>query len=44
MSIKSLNDIVNKAKEKESRRLAVAAAADRPVLEAVKKAYQENII
>ncbi len=44
MSIKTLNNIVNKAKEKETRRLAVAAAADRPVLEAVKNAYKENII
>ena len=44
MSIKTLNDIVNKAKEKETRRLAVAAAADKPVLEAVKNAYRENII
>ncbi len=44
MSIKTLNDIVNKAKEKETRRLVVAAAADKPVLEAVKNAYRENII
>jgi len=44
MSIKSLNEIVNIAKQKESRRIAVAAAADRPVLEAVKNAYKENII
>ena len=44
MTIKSLNDIISIAKEKETRRLAVAAAADRPVLEAVKNAYHEGII
>lgn len=44
MNFKSLNEIVNIAKQKESRRIAVAAAADRPVLEAVKNAYKENII
>ena len=44
MTLKSLNDIISIAKEKATRRLAVAAAADRPVLEAVKNAYKEGII
>lgn len=44
MTIKSLNDIISIAKKKETRRLAVAAAADKPVLEAVKNAYNEGII
>lgn len=44
MTIKSLNDLVSIAKGKETRRLAVAAAADRPVLEAVKNACHEGII
>jgi phosphate butyryltransferase len=44
MILKSLNDIVDLAKGKEKRRLAVAAAADRPVLEAVKNAYEAGII
>lgn len=44
MTLKSLNDIVNLAKSKETRRLVVAAAADKPVLEAVKNANHEGII
>ena len=44
MVLKSLNDIVELAKGKETRRLVVAAAADKPVLEAVKNAYKEGII
>ncbi len=44
MTYKSLNDIINIAKGKETRRLAVAAAADMPVLKAVKNAYLEGII
>lgn len=44
MTIKALDDIVKIAREKETRRLAVAAAADKPVLEAVKNAYKEGII
>ncbi|MCK5168697.1 MAG: bifunctional enoyl-CoA hydratase/phosphate acetyltransferase [Bacteroidales bacterium] len=44
MTYKTLNDIISIAKSKESRRLAVAAAGDKPVLEAVKKAYLEGII
>lgn len=42
--IKKLNDLVNIAKEKETRRLAVAAAADKAVLEAVRDAMKENIV
>ncbi|MFO7843279.1 MAG: bifunctional enoyl-CoA hydratase/phosphate acetyltransferase [Bacteroidales bacterium] len=44
MTLKSLNDILGLAKDKETRRLVVAAAADKPVLEAVKNAYKEQII
>jgi len=44
MILKSLNDIVELAIAKEKRRLAVAAAADKPVLEAVKNAYEKGII
>ncbi len=44
MILKSLSDIVNIAKQKETRRLAVAAAADKPVLKAVMNAYKEGII
>ena len=44
MVLKSLNDIIDLAKVKEKRRLAVAAAGDRPVLEAVKNAYEAGII
>ncbi|NOQ26230.1 MAG: bifunctional enoyl-CoA hydratase/phosphate acetyltransferase [Bacteroidales bacterium] len=44
MIYKSLNDIISIAKGKKTRRLAVAAAGDKPVLEAVKKAYLEGII
>ncbi|MBU8892127.1 MAG: bifunctional enoyl-CoA hydratase/phosphate acetyltransferase [Bacteroidales bacterium] len=42
--LKSLTDIVSIAKHKETRRLVVAAAADEPVLVAVKNAYKEGII
>lgn len=44
MTLKSLNDIVDLAKEKETRRLVVASAADKNVLEAVKNAFIEGII
>ena len=44
MTLKSLNDIVELAKGKETRRLVVAAAGDKPVLEAIKNATQEGII
>ncbi|OFX89020.1 MAG: phosphate butyryltransferase [Bacteroidetes bacterium GWF2_33_16] len=44
MVLKSLNDIIELAKVKEKRHLAVAAAADRPVLEAVKNAYEAGIV
>lgn len=42
--IKKLNELVDIAKEKETRRLAVAAAADKAVLEAVRDAMKENIV
>lgn len=42
--LKTLSDLVNIAKERETRRLAVAAAEDKAVLEAVKVAHQEEII
>jgi phosphate butyryltransferase len=42
--IKTLNDLVVLAKSKKTRRLAVAAAADMPVLMAVKEAMMEGII
>jgi phosphate butyryltransferase len=41
--IKTLNDLLNKAKEKDKRTIAVASAADIPVLEATSKALKENI-
>jgi phosphate butyryltransferase len=44
MILKSLSDIIDIAKKKETRRLAVAAAADKHVLVAVKNAYKEGII
>lgn len=42
--IKKLNDLVEIAKGKTTRRLAVAAAADPDVMEAVQNATQEGII
>jgi phosphate butyryltransferase len=42
--IKTINDLVNKAKEIESKTLVVACAADEHVLEAVEMARKENII
>lgn len=39
----SLNEIVAIAKNKETRKVAVAAAADKHVLEALKEAYKEEI-
>src|SRR6056297_2180953 len=42
--LKSLTDLVDLAKQKETKRLAVAAAADKPVLEAVKDATQNGIV
>jgi len=42
--LKTLSDLVDIAKEKNIRRLAVAAAEDKAVLEAVKDAHQEKII
>ena len=44
MVLKSLSDLITIAKQKETRKLAVAAAADRHVLIAVKNAYKEGII
>lgn len=42
--IKTIQDLVNKAKEIESKTLVVACAADEHVLEAVEMARKENII
>ena len=44
MELKKLNDLLDIAKSKETRRLAVAAAADYAVLQAVKSAVNEGII
>ena len=44
MIIKKLSEIVEIAKKNKSKRLAVAAAADEPVLKAVKNAFEENLI
>lgn len=44
MILKSLSDLITIAKQKTKRRLAVAAAADKPVMEAVKNILRENII
>ncbi|OFX62585.1 MAG: phosphate butyryltransferase [Bacteroidetes bacterium GWA2_30_7] len=44
MEIKSLSTFIEIAKQKITRKLVVAAAADEPVLIAVKNAYQEGII
>ncbi len=44
MILKSLDELVTLAKSKETRRLAVAAADDKAVLEAVKAAYKQDII
>jgi phosphate butyryltransferase len=42
--LKKLTDLINLAKSKETRRLAVAAAHDEPVLVAVNNAMKEGII
>ncbi|MDZ7743136.1 MAG: bifunctional enoyl-CoA hydratase/phosphate acetyltransferase [Bacteroidota bacterium] len=42
--IKHLTDLVEIAKQKRTRKIAVAAAADQDVLEAVKNAWSEGII
>lgn len=44
MVLKKLSDLLDIAKSKETRRLAVAAAADHAVLQAVKSAVIEGII
>lgn len=42
--LKTLSDLVTIAREKETRRLAVAAAEDKAVLEAIKEAHEKRII
>lgn len=42
--IKKLSDLVEMAKNKPTQRLAVAAAADKAVLQAVKSATEDNIV
>lgn len=44
MALKALDELIDIAKSKETRKLAVAAAADRPVLEAVKNATEDGIV
>jgi len=44
MELKHLNDLIDIARGKPTKRLAVAAADDRAVLDAVHKAMNENII
>lgn len=44
MALKALDELIDIAKNKETRKLAVAAAADKPVLEAVKKATENGIV
>lgn len=44
MTFKSLETFIEMAKEKETRRLAVAAAGDEPVLEAVNSAMKDGIV
>lgn len=42
--IKKLSDLVEMATKKPTQRLAVAAAADKAVLQAVKSATEDNIV
>jgi len=44
MELKRLNDLIDIARKKTTRRLAVAAAGDRAVLDAVHKAMKEEIV
>ncbi len=44
MSLKSLEELIVLAKGKPKRRIAVASAADLPVLEAIKKACDLNLV
>ncbi|MCK5808398.1 bifunctional enoyl-CoA hydratase/phosphate acetyltransferase [bacterium] len=44
MTISKLTDLITLAKSGETKRMAVAAAADKPVLEAVFKAMSEKIV
>lgn len=42
--LKKLDELIQVAREKDTKRLAVAAAGDKAVLEAVKRAFEDNII
>ena len=44
MTLKLLSDLLEIAKTKPLRTIAIAVAEDKPVLEAVKSVLQENII
>ena len=44
MELKHLNDLIDIARAKPTKRLAVAAAGDRAVMDAVQNAMKENII
>ena len=44
MTLKSINVFIEKAKARKTQRIAVAAAEDKPVLEAIKVAMQEGIV
>ena len=44
MELKHLNDLIDIAGKKPTKRLAVASAADKAVLDAVNKAMQKNIV
>ncbi len=44
MEVKKLQDLVERAKSQETKKIAVAASADHHVLEAVKEAYELGIV
>lgn len=44
MTLKSIDVFIERAKAKETRRIAVAAAEDEPVLEAVRNAMKDEIV
>ena len=44
MTLKSIDVFIERAKAKETRRIAVGAAEDEPVLEAIKVAMEEGIV
>jgi phosphate butyryltransferase len=44
MSIKKLSELIDMARQGKKRKLAVAAAADEPVLMAVKAAHEEGLV